>query len=61
MRNPNMREHHKDQLLDALMYYLPIEVRGKIINEVPAAYNDYHGREIAVVVRADEMTRRFSN
>lgn len=52
--NPSMKPHHKDQLLRALMHYLPMEVRKKIIQEVPMAYNDYYGEEVFVVRHVDE-------
>ncbi len=49
-----MTDHHKNQLLDALMYHLSQEMRGIIAREVPAAYNDYcqssrHGSDGPVV------------
>ena len=44
-----MTEHEARQLLDAVMYYLPMDVRHKIMREVPLAYNAYCGREIVKV------------
>ncbi len=44
-----MSNHHKDQLIDALMYYLPMDVRAKIVRDVPAAYNAYCGSPVAQV------------
>ncbi len=44
-----MSNHHKDQLIEALMYYLPMDVRGKIMRDVPAAYNSYCGAEVVRV------------
>jgi hypothetical protein len=41
-----MTQHQKDQLLDAVMYHLPIDVREKVMREVPEAYNAYCGRDI---------------
>lgn len=52
----DMSDQHKDQLLRALMYYLPMDVRGKVIRDVPAAYNAFHGREIVKVVRVEDET-----
>lgn len=48
--NPRMKAHHKDQLLQALMHYMPMEVRKKVMLEVLAAYNDYYGGDPTVVV-----------
>jgi hypothetical protein len=42
-------DHLKDQLLDAVMHYLPMNVRHKVSTEVPAAYNAYFAREIVHV------------
>jgi hypothetical protein len=44
-------DHHKNQLLDALMHYMPMEVRHKVACEVPAAYNAYFANEQMVVDR----------
>jgi hypothetical protein len=54
MRN-NMTDHHKDQLLDALMYRVGPDIRGAVMREVPAAYNAYVGREVVEVVKADKV------
>lgn len=42
-------DHHKNQLLDALMQYLPSDLRSKVAHEVPEAYNAYHARHIMIV------------
>lgn len=56
-----MSNHHKDQLIGALMYYLPMEVRAKIMRDVPAAYNAYCGSEVVVVtVKSDGRAVRPS-
>ena len=47
--NPRMKPHHRDQLLVALMHYLPMDIRAKIMLEVPAAYNDFYGKTYLVV------------
>lgn len=44
--NPDMTRHHMTQLLSALMHYMDLDLRHKVMAEVPAAYNDYYGREI---------------
>ncbi len=49
MSSQEMPTHHRDQLLDALMHYLPMDVRGKIMREVPAAYNAWVGRDVLTV------------
>lgn len=55
MHNPHaMTDHHKNQLLDALMHYLPMDVRGKVMREVPAAYNAYCGSGVVHVVRTSD-------
>lgn len=48
--NPNMKAHLKDQLLMTLMHYLPMDVRKKVMMEVPAAYCDFYGGKPNVVV-----------
>lgn len=42
--------HQRQQLLDALMYYLEPETRRKIMLELPMAYNAYYGRAIVTVI-----------
>lgn len=54
--NPNMKSHHRDQLLQTVMHYLPMKVRKKIMLEVPAAYNDYCGRPVVTVCHTDDLT-----
>lgn len=41
--NPNMKAHNKDLLLMVLMRYLTMDVRKKLMMEVPAAYRDFFG------------------
>ena len=53
-----MTDHQKDQLLNALMHYLPMDVRQQIARELPeayAAYNRVHLAEIHAAV--EEHTR----
>jgi hypothetical protein len=50
-----MTDHEKNQLLDALMYHLDPDTRGKVMAEVPVAYNAYHGRQICAVVRLKDL------
>ena len=54
MRN-TMSDHHKDQLLDALMYRLGMDARVVLMAEVPAAYNAYVGRDVMTVVRTSDL------
>lgn len=50
-----MTDHHAmKQLLDAFFYHCPQDLRGKVMTEVPAAYNHYHGRDIVKVVRTED-------
>jgi hypothetical protein len=44
----NMSPHLMGQLLDSLMYRIPQDVRGKVMHEVPAAYNAWCGRQVVV-------------
>jgi hypothetical protein len=44
-----MSEHHKDQILDVLMYVATPEVRQRLALEVPAAYNAWCGRNVVTV------------
>ena len=53
----DITQHQKDQLLDALMYYLPMDIRQKLMRELPQAYNAWCGREIVRVVPASEPGR----
>lgn len=46
-----MRDHHKDQLIEVLMHYLPMEIRGHLMRQCPEAYNGYCGSEVVRVVR----------
>jgi hypothetical protein len=41
-----MPAHLMRQLLDSVMHYIGQDVRVKVMHEVPAAYNAFHGREI---------------
>lgn len=51
-----MSDHHKTQLIDAFMYYCPMDVRGKLMREVPEAYNAYCGRDVVRVTRVCDGT-----
>jgi hypothetical protein len=44
-----MTDHERKQLLDALMYYCPMDLRAKVMREVPQAYNAYCGTTIVEV------------
>jgi hypothetical protein len=44
-----MTDHERRQLLDALMYYCPMDLRAKVMREVPQAYNAYCGKTIVEV------------
>jgi len=44
----DMSWHLMAQLLDALMYRVPMEERRQVMHEVPAAYNAWYGRTIVV-------------
>jgi len=50
-----MTDHEKTQLLDALMHHLGPETRGRVMAEVPVAYNAYHDRQILAVVRTEDL------
>lgn len=36
-----MTTHQREQLLEALMYYLPMDIRRRIASELPEAYEAY--------------------
>lgn len=55
--DPNMGRHHMVQLLDALMYRCPLELRGIVMREVPEAYNAYLGSEVVHVTRTSDGRR----
>ena len=42
-------EHHKDQVLAIVSYYMDMELRGKIMQEAPEAYNRWFGSQILKV------------
>lgn len=44
-----MSDHEKSQLIDAVMHYITPEIRGKVMREVPKAYNSFCGREVVKV------------
>jgi predicted oxidoreductase (fatty acid repression mutant protein) len=46
MYNPNFPEHHKDQLLAVVNYYMQSEMRRHLMRECPAAYNSLCGRVV---------------
>jgi hypothetical protein len=50
-------DHQKDQLISSLMYYLPMDIRGKVMREVPDAYNAYCGYTVVEVVRASDGSK----
>lgn len=52
-----MSEMHKDQLIGVLMHYCDQDTRGKLMAEVPSAYNAYCGREV-VEVRVTSDARK---
>ena len=46
-----MTDHQKDQILKIVQYYMPPELRAKIMREAPIAYNAWHGYPIVDVVQ----------
>jgi hypothetical protein len=56
MLNPNLKSHHKDQLLSVLFHYMGQDLRQRLMLECPAAYNDACSREVVEVVRVDDKT-----
>lgn len=54
MVNPNMKAHHKDQLLAVLWHYMGQDLRQKLMLECPAAYNDACGSEVVRVHRVSD-------
>lgn len=50
--NPNAKQMHKDQVLDLLLHYMQMDMRGKLMRALPEAYNDVvcDGREVVKVV-----------
>ena len=60
MRNPELQEHQKNQLLDLLELYMTQDVRHKIMRELPQAYNAWMNRNddpiVVVVKRHDDQT-----
>ena len=54
MNLDSMSTHEKDLLLMALMYRVTPDIRRKVMQEVPGAYNAYFGREIVQVLPSSE-------
>lgn len=50
-----MTHYQMEQLLHALKYHLPMDVRHKIMRELPQAYNAWVGHEVVVVNYADQV------
>ena len=46
-----MKEHHKDQILKIVSYYMDRKLRAKVMMEAPVAYNAWVGQEAVDVVR----------
>lgn len=49
----DISDHYKNQLLDVLFYTLMPDARARLAREVPAAYNAWCGREVAIVTHTD--------
>ncbi|HEX4188593.1 MAG TPA: hypothetical protein VHY83_11900 [Solirubrobacteraceae bacterium] len=49
--------HHRDQLLDFLFHVMGQDLRARVMRELPAAYNDYHGSEIVEVLRTADGSK----
>jgi hypothetical protein len=49
-----MSNHDKDQVLAVLKYYLPQDLRRKVMLEVPRAYNAWMGAEYVRVHRVSD-------
>jgi hypothetical protein len=52
----NITDGHKDQLLTILMRHATPEIRRVLMLEVPAAYNEWCGREVVTVVHTSDGT-----
>lgn len=48
-------QFNKDLILAWLMHHLPMETRGRLIEELPAAYADVFECDAFTVVRKDEL------
>jgi hypothetical protein len=48
-----MNEHQKDQVLKIVAYYMPQELRQKVMMEAPQAYNAWMDSKIVEVRIAD--------
>ena len=44
-----MTDHQREQLLTALMYYLPMDIRQQIARELPEAYAAYNRVHLAAI------------
>ena len=54
-----IREHDKDLLLKVLFYYMDADLRRKLMEEVPQAYNNYCESQIVAVVRTDDLRKEL--
>jgi hypothetical protein len=53
-----LKDFHKDQLLHWFFYHLSSEDRGKLMKDLPQAYNAACNAEIVVVVHCSDPTRK---
>jgi hypothetical protein len=51
MNTHNLTSQQKEQLLDFFAYYLPLELRWRLMAELPRAYNAWCGTEVVRVHR----------
>lgn len=49
LKEPIMNEHQKDQILKILAYYMPQELRQRVMQEAPMAYNAWMNSDVVEV------------
>jgi hypothetical protein len=54
MRISNLTAQQKDQLLEFFAYYLPQDLRWRLMAELPRAYNAWCGTEVVRVHRTSD-------
>lgn len=51
-----MTDHEKDLVLEVVKHYLPMDLRAKVMREIPLAYNAWMGMEVMKSVRISDGT-----
>jgi hypothetical protein len=53
--NLNAKTLNKDFVLQWLLHHMPMATREQLMQELPQAYNDVIGQDVAVVIRKSDL------